>query len=50
VTLNGVKNPPEIRIVATWFVTIFDATYHLSPTEHQRLVQWINTLTIDALA
>jgi hypothetical protein len=49
-TLNGVKDPPEIRVVTTWLVPIFAATYRLSRTEHQRLVQWINALTIDALA
>jgi hypothetical protein len=49
-TLQGDKNPPELRVVATLFVPIFNATYYLSQTEHRRLIQWTNTLAIGALA
>jgi hypothetical protein len=49
-TLEGDKNPPELQVVATLFVPIFNATYHLSQAEHQRLIQWVNTLAISALA
>ena len=47
-TLEGDKNPPELRVVATLFVPIFNATYHLSQAERQRLVQWVNTLALSA--
>jgi hypothetical protein len=49
-TLEGDKNPPKLRVVATLLLPIFNATYHLSQAEHQRLVQWVNTLAIGALA
>jgi hypothetical protein len=49
-TLEGDKNPPELRVVVTLFVPIFNATYYLSQAEHQRLIQWVNTLAIGALA
>jgi hypothetical protein len=49
-TLEGDKDPPELRVVATLFVPIFNATYYLSQAEHQRLVQWMHTLAIGALA
>src|SRR5262245_11851379 len=47
--LHGDTTPPEMRVVATLFVPIFTATYFLSQEEHQRFVQWINALAIDAL-
>ena len=49
-TLEDDKNPPELRVVATLFVPIFNATYHLSHAESQRLIQWVNTLAIAASA
>jgi hypothetical protein len=45
-TLDNSKNPPELRVVATLLFPIFSATYYFSQTEHQRFVQWINTLAI----
>jgi hypothetical protein len=49
-TLEGDKNPPALRVVATLFVPIFNATYYLSQAEHQRLLQWVNMLAIGAVA
>jgi hypothetical protein len=48
--LHGDKTPPEMQVVASLFWPIFDATYRLSQEEHQRFMQWIQTLTLDLLA
>jgi hypothetical protein len=49
-TIDRSKNPLELRVVATLFFPIFNATYCLSQIEYQRLARWINSLSIGALA
>jgi hypothetical protein len=41
---------PTLHVTASYFVTIVDATYHLSEAEHQRLLQWVDALAIGETA
>jgi hypothetical protein len=44
------KNLPELRVSASVFFPIFEASYQLSQAEQQRFLQWINELGISVLA
>ena len=46
-SLEHDKNPPELRVAASFFFPIFDASYRLSQAEQQRLTEWINNLAIN---
>jgi hypothetical protein len=49
-SLEGDKNPPELHVAASLFVSIFDAVYSLEHAEHQRVIEWIKGLSIGGLA
>jgi hypothetical protein len=49
-TLKGDKNQPELHVSASIFVPIFEAVYPLTPTEQERFIEWIKTLSIGVLA
>jgi hypothetical protein len=49
-TLEDAHTPPRLRLVARVFVPVVDTTYTLSPAEQERLVAWINTLSVGVLA
>jgi hypothetical protein len=49
-TIDDVHTPPRLRIVARVFVPVVDTTYTLSQDEQERLVAWVNTLSVGLLA
>jgi hypothetical protein len=49
-TLKRDKNQPELHVSASVFVPIFEAVYPLTPTEQERFIEWIKTLSIGVLA
>jgi hypothetical protein len=46
-SLEHDKNPPDLRVAASFFFPIFDASYRLSKAEQQHLAEWINNLAIN---
>jgi hypothetical protein len=44
------KNLPELHVSASVFWPIFEAVYPLTPTEQERFMEWIHTLSIGSLA
>ena len=46
-SLEPDKNPPELRVAASLFLPIFEASYRLSKAEQQHLAQWIDNLAIN---
>jgi hypothetical protein len=49
-SLERVKNPPELHVVASVFWPLFEAAYQIDPAEQERLMAWINALKIDLQA
>jgi hypothetical protein len=49
-SLERDKDPPELHVTASLFVTIFDAVYRLDRTEYQHFIEWIKALSIGRLA
>jgi hypothetical protein len=49
-TIEDASPPPRLHLVARVFVPVVDRTYTLSQTEQDRLVAWINTLSVGVLA
>ena len=49
-TIEDAHTPPRLHLVARIFVPVVDTTYTLSQAEQERLVAWINTLSVGVLA
>ena len=49
-TIEDTHTPPRLHLVARVFVPLVDTTYTLSQAEQERLVAWINTLSVGVLA
>ena len=49
-TIDDTHTPPRMHLVARVFVPVVDATYTLNQAEQERLVAWINTLSVGVLA
>ena len=49
-TIEDVHTPPCLHVVARVFVPVVDTTYTLSQDEQERLVAWVNTLSVGLLA
>jgi hypothetical protein len=49
-TIEDVHTPPRLHVVARVFVPVVDTTYTLGQAEQERLVAWINTLSVGVLA
>jgi hypothetical protein len=49
-TVEDTHTPPRLHLVARVFVPVVDTTYTLNQAEQERLVAWINTLSVGVLA
>ena len=49
-TIEDAYTPPHLHLVARIFVPVVDTTYTLSQAEQERLVAWINALSVGVLA
>ena len=49
-TIEDEQTPPRLHLVARVFFPVVDTTYTLSQAEQQRLVAWINTLSLGVLS
>ena len=49
-SLKRDNNAPELHVSASIFWPIFEAVYHLDPTEQERFMEWIKALSIGNLA
>ena len=49
-TIEDAHTPPRLHLVARIFVPVVDTTYTLSQAEQERLVAWINTLSVGVLS
>jgi hypothetical protein len=49
-TIEDAHTPPRLHLVARIFVPVVDSTYTLSQAEQERLMAWINTLSLGVLA
>ena len=49
-TIEEAYTPPRLHLVARVFVPVVDTTYTLSEAEQERLMVWINTLSLGVLA
>ena len=49
-TIEDAYTPPRLHLVARVFVPVVDTTYTLSQAEQERLMAWINTLSLGVLA
>ena len=49
-TIEDVHTPPRLHLVARVFVPVVDTTYTLSEGEQERLIAWINTLSLGVLS
>ena len=49
-TIEDAHTPPRLRLVARVFVPVVDTTYTLNQAEQERLMAWINTLSLGVLA
>ena len=49
-TIEDTHTPPRLHLVARVFVPLVDTTYTLSQAEQERLVAWINTLSLRVLS
>jgi hypothetical protein len=49
-TIEDVHTPARLHVVARVFMPVVDTTYTLSQAEQERLVTWINTLSVGMLA
>jgi hypothetical protein len=44
------KSPPELHVLASLFLPVFEAVYQIDPADQKRLMAWINALRIGILA
>jgi hypothetical protein len=49
-SLQRHKSPPELRVLASLFLPVFEAVYQIDPVDQERLMAWINALRIGILA
>jgi len=49
-TIEAAYTPPRLHLVARVFVPVVDTTYTLSEAEQERLMAWINTLSLGVLS
>ena len=49
-TIEDAHTPPHLHLVARVFVPVVDTTYTLSQAEQERLMTWINTLSLEVLS
>jgi len=49
-TIEEAYTPPRLHLVARVFVPVVDTTYTLSEAEQERLMAWINTLSLGVLS
>src|SRR5712691_6231068 len=49
-TIEDAHTPPRLHLVARLFVPVADTTYTLSQAEPERLIAWINTLSLGVLS
>ena len=47
-TIEEMHTPPRLHLVARIFVPVVDTTYTLSQAEQERLMAWLNTLSLHA--
>jgi hypothetical protein len=44
------KSPPELHVLASLVLPVFEAVYQIDPADQERLMAWINALRIGTLA
>jgi hypothetical protein len=49
-TIEDAHTPPRLHLVARIFVPVVDTTYTLIQAEKERLMVWINTLSLGILS
>jgi hypothetical protein len=49
-TIEDEHTPPRLHLVAKVFFPVMDTTYALSQADQERLVAWINTLSLGMLS
>jgi hypothetical protein len=49
-SLKRDKSPPELHVLASLFLPVFEAVYQIDPADQERLMAWINALRIGILA
>jgi hypothetical protein len=49
-TIEDAHTPPRLHLVARIFVPVVDTTYTLMQAEQERLMAWINTLSLGVLS
>ena len=49
-TIEDTYTPPRLHLVARVFFPVVDLTYTISQAEQERLIAWINTLSLGVLA
>ena len=49
-TIEDTHTPPRLHLVARVFVPVVDTTYTLGQAEQERLMAWINTLSLGVLS
>jgi hypothetical protein len=49
-SLERDKSPPELHVLASIFLPVFEAVYQIDPADQERLIAWINALRICILA
>lgn len=49
-TIEEAHTSPRLHLVARIFVPVVDTTYTLSQAEQERLLAWINTLSVGVLS
>ena len=49
-TIEDEPTPPRLHLVAKVFFPVMDTTYTLSQADQERLVAWINTLSLGMLS
>jgi hypothetical protein len=45
-SLERDKSPPELHVLASIFLPVFEAVYQIDPADQERLIAWINALRI----
>jgi hypothetical protein len=50
ITIEDAHTPPRLHLVARIFVPVVDTTYTLIQAEKERLMVWINTLSLGILS
>jgi hypothetical protein len=49
-TIEDMYTPPRLHLVVRLFIPVVDSTYTMSRVEQERLVAWINTLSVGVLS